>query len=189
MRRSTNGIICSHAGTLPRPADLQQLMAAGPAKAAEFQQRLPSAVAEIVDRQIKAGVDVVNDGELGKLGGFSGYIRDRMTGVKPGQLKPGQEPHNVNKRDALEFPGAYEVYRENTRRRQEARLGSTPRVATGQGWDTYFCVEPLKYVGAETVASDIRILKDAVKGKDVEPYLPAVAPGTIEHWLWNDYYK
>ncbi|MBV8085664.1 MAG: hypothetical protein JO247_12715 [Chloroflexi bacterium] len=164
-------------------------MAAGTEKAAEFQRRLPSAIVEIVDRQIKAGMTVVNDGELGKAGGFSGYVRDRMSGVKGGQLKPGQEPHNVNKRDALEFPGAYEVYRDQTRRRQEARLGQARGVATGQGWDVYLCVEPLKYIGHETVQTDIRNLKEATKGKDVEPYLPAVAPGTIEHWLWNDCYK
>ncbi len=184
MKRSTNRIIVSHAGTMPRPDDLQELILAGPAKAEEFQKRLPGAIAEVVRRQVKAGVDVVNDGELGKLGGFSGYVRDRMSGITQGELKPGQEPHNVNKRDALEFPGAYAVYAANARRRSAERTGGPG----GTGNEPYFCTEPLKYIGKANVETDIARLKAAVQGLDVEPYLPAIAPGTIEHWLWNDHY-
>src|SRR5205823_14789628 len=38
------------------------------------------------------------------------------------------------------------------------------------------------------VQIDIDRLKSAIKGLDVEPYLPAVAPGRVEHWLWNEHY-
>ena len=85
----------------------------------------------------------------------------------------GQEPYNANKRDALEFPGAYAAYLANRR-----RPAATP----------YFCTAPLKYIGAAIVQTDIDRLKAAVTGLDVEPYLPAVAPGRVEHWLWNEHY-
>jgi 5-methyltetrahydropteroyltriglutamate--homocysteine methyltransferase len=52
-----------------------------------------------------------------------------------------------------------------------------------------FCTGPVKFIGQEAVAEDTRNLKAAVQGLDVEAYLPAVAPGTMEHWLRNEYYK
>ena len=48
---------------------------------------------------------------------------------------------------------------------------------------------PITYVGEETARTDVANLKAAVQGLDVEAFLPAVAPGTIEHWLYNQYYK
>ena len=64
MKRSTDRIIVSHAGVLPRPNDLREMMA--PGREDDFHKRLPSAVKEIVDQQVKAGFDVVNDGEFSK---------------------------------------------------------------------------------------------------------------------------
>jgi 5-methyltetrahydropteroyltriglutamate--homocysteine methyltransferase len=185
MRRSTDHILVSHAGTLPRPLDLQQLMLAGPAKAAQFEAQLPEAIKQVVHRQAEIGVDVVNDGEIGKVGGFAGYIRDRMRGISQHPLKPGQEPRNANKRDALEFPGAYTAYLEANQRRR------TGAAAPGHGANAsapYFCTAPLEYIGAANVHTDIDRLAAAVKGLDVEAYLPAVAPGRVEHWLWNEHY-
>ena len=56
MKRSTDRILVSHAGVLPRPNDLRDMM--GPGHEAEFHKRLPSAVKEIVDQQVKTGFDV-----------------------------------------------------------------------------------------------------------------------------------
>ena len=53
-----------------------------------------------------------------------------------------------------------------------------------------FCVEPLQYIGQASVQEDIDNLKQALQGAgDEEAFLPAVAPGTIEHWMTNEYYK
>jgi methionine synthase II (cobalamin-independent) len=79
---NTDRIQVSHAGALPRPADLQHLFAAGPAGEEAFREALPGAVAEVVDRQVSAGVDIVNDGEVSKRGLFIGYVRDRMAGLQ-----------------------------------------------------------------------------------------------------------
>jgi 5-methyltetrahydropteroyltriglutamate--homocysteine methyltransferase len=83
MRRSTNRILVSHAGTLPRPNDLQELFAGGEARREAFLERLPGAVKEVVRRQAEIGIDVVNDGELSKLN-FSHYARERLSGLEPG---------------------------------------------------------------------------------------------------------
>src|SRR4029453_16874975 len=81
MRRSTDRILVSHAGTLPRPDDLAELMAAGPGSVEAFDRRGPRAVAEVVKTQADIGIDILNDGEQGKRGGFSNYISERLSGI------------------------------------------------------------------------------------------------------------
>jgi 5-methyltetrahydropteroyltriglutamate--homocysteine methyltransferase len=80
MLRSTERILVSHAGVLPRPPELQRLFNADLAEQDAFAAALPGTVAEVVGQQVAAGVDIVNDGEISKRGLFTGYTRDRMSG-------------------------------------------------------------------------------------------------------------
>ncbi len=110
MKRSAERIRVSHAGALPRPGDLQELFDRGPAAQDAFTQALPQAVAEVVDHQVSAGVDVVNDGEISKRGLFIGYVRDRMSGFEARRFAPGEyTPPNagVQGRDKRDFPGFF----------------------------------------------------------------------------------
>lgn len=182
MRRSTERIIVSHAGTLPRPDELQQLLVGGDATKEAFEQAVPAAIAEVVKKQADIGITVVNDGEYSKRGGFLGYVRDRMTGF---EARPELAGHprdaGVTGRDRRDFPGFYAAglgmfnFGNNRNTSPVTGFDPGPFVATG----------PLTYVGQAGVARDIARLKAACEGLDVEPYLPAVAPGTIEHWLWR----
>ena len=70
MKHNTDHIRTSHAGNLPRPADVNDLLARRDTQA--FAARLPSAVAEIVDRQLALGIDIPNDGEYVKAGSYTG---------------------------------------------------------------------------------------------------------------------
>src|SRR5713101_8532435 len=95
MRRSTDRILVSHAGTLPRPADVARLFDGGPDD--EFKGVLPGAVKDVVRRQADLGIDIVNDGEFSKRGGFSGYVRNRLSGIEP-RFDPagaGPQAHDV----------------------------------------------------------------------------------------------
>lgn len=183
VRRSTDRIIVSHAGTLPRPNELQKLFAGGPATSAEFERELPQAINDVVKKQADIGIDVVNDGEFSKRGGFLGYVRERMSGFEARPDLAGQHrDEGVFGRDRRDFPGFY-----------AAGLGmfnfgnqqNISPVAGGFDAGPFVAEGPLKYIGHENVATDIARLKAACEGLDVEPYLPAVAPGTIEHWLWR----
>src|SRR5690606_1835217 len=82
MKRSDR-LLTTHAGSLPRPADVlamvQAIEAGDAAQEAGLRAPLPSAVAEIVARQIEAKVDVVSDGELSKPG-YATYVKSRLTG-------------------------------------------------------------------------------------------------------------
>jgi methionine synthase II (cobalamin-independent) len=85
VKRSSERILVSHTGNLPRPANLQTLVDdTGDA----FAGRLPGAVKEVVERQIAAGIDQVNDGEYVKRSGFGGYIRERMRGIEVREQGP-----------------------------------------------------------------------------------------------------
>src|SRR5919202_6233291 len=92
MRRSTNRILVSHAGTAPRPAG---------------QKELAEAVKEVVRKQVEVGIDIVNDGELSKSN-FTNYVRDRLGGIEPANPRAGQlPPRNINSRDLREFPNFF----------------------------------------------------------------------------------
>ncbi len=186
MLRSTERILVSHAGVLPRPEGLQRLFDAGPRERQSFEAALPAAVADVVARQVAAGVDIVNDGEVSKRGLFIGYIRDRMSGFEE-RTVPASEfrPRNagVTGRDSRDFPGFY-----------AAGLGGFPGrrlVVPGQGAapvTEYVCAGPLRYTGAADARADIDRLASAAVAHGVDAFLPAITPGTVEHWLLNEHY-
>jgi 5-methyltetrahydropteroyltriglutamate--homocysteine methyltransferase len=182
MRRGTDRILVSHAGTLPRPADLAELFEGGPARREEFVARLPGAVGEVVRRQAEIGIDVVNDGELSKLN-FSHYARERLAGLEqPSGGAPQGSARNIVARDARDYPEFH------SRGGGRLRRAGTPLLQGSNVNPRVVCTAPLKYVGSETTARDVANFKAALEGFDVEGFLPAIAPGTIEHWLFNECY-
>jgi 5-methyltetrahydropteroyltriglutamate--homocysteine methyltransferase len=189
MWRSTERILVSHAGALPRPENVQRLFDAYPQEQDAFAAALPDGVRQVVGQQVAAGVDVVNDGEISKRGLFIGYIRDRMAGFEDAPVRPGQDrPANagVTGRDRRDFPGFYAA--------GLGGFGGRPAAAAQQdaahslSGSNYVCTRPLSYTGHAAVRGDIDNLRAASKGRDVEPFLPAITPGTVEHWLKNEYY-
>jgi 5-methyltetrahydropteroyltriglutamate--homocysteine methyltransferase len=177
MKRSTERILVTHAGSLARPDDLMQMNVAKneaqPYDHEAYAKRLRAAVAEVVQNQVQCGVDIVNDGELGKSN-FSRYTRERLSGFVERPVSPDFRPTSIFGRDLVEFP---EYFQKGGR----ASIGHHARV--------FYCAEPLKYVGHAEVKSDIENLKAALQGQHVEEaFLPAIAPGTMEHWMKNEYY-
>src|SRR5579871_5353725 len=173
MPRSTDRILVSHAGTLPRPDDVARVF--NEATDDELKRVLPDAVKGVVRKQADLGIDIVNDGEFSKRGGFSGYVRNRISGIHQRESAEAPPPHDVTARDRRDFPGAFAA-------------GVGPFRGGGTANAPFFCTEPLQYIGQANVQNDIANLKAATAGLDVQPYLPAIAPGTVEHWLWNEYY-
>ena len=167
MRRSTERILVSHAGTAPRPANSADLA---------------SAVKEVVRKQAEVGIDIVNDGELSKSN-FTNYVRDRLGGIAPASNDAQLAPRNINARDLREFPEFFATGGGGFGRNRPGIPGIP--VAFGQ---RMMVSGPLTYVGGDTVATDVANMKAALDGLDVEPFLPAVAPGTVEHWLYNQHY-
>jgi 5-methyltetrahydropteroyltriglutamate--homocysteine methyltransferase len=194
MMQSTERILTSHAGALPRPDYLQGLFDAGQAEEAAFTAALPGAVAAVVGQQVMAGIDVVNDGEISKRGLFTGYIRDRMSGFEERSLAPGEYRAvnaGVTGRDRRDFPGFYAAGLGGFGGR--AALSAQHDAAFSASALRYVCTGPLRYSGTTAVQADIGRLQAAIAqpaagGREVELFLPAITPGTVEHWLRNEYY-
>src|SRR5918998_3103900 len=118
MKRSTDRVLTTHTGSLPRPDDLAELLvrrAKGePVDEAAFQERVRAATEDVVARQVELGVDVVSDGEAGKAH-FIDYISGRLTGFSPAPpISAGDDTSNFSFFDDLaEFPDIVEAtYRE-----------------------------------------------------------------------------
>jgi 5-methyltetrahydropteroyltriglutamate--homocysteine methyltransferase len=190
MRRSTERIVVTHAGTLPRPPEVLALLNQGPAGQAELAEKLPAAVAEIVRKQVEVGVDIVNDGEIPKRGSFTNYIQERVEGIQPRTFRVGEgpPPRDVNGRDRRDFPGFFAAGLGGFGPSRGTFGGASAQLPSEAERTLQFCTSPLRYVGKAGAETDIRNLKAAVQGLDVEPWLPAITPGTVEHWLWNEHY-
>jgi 5-methyltetrahydropteroyltriglutamate--homocysteine methyltransferase len=178
MKRSTERIITTFVGSLARPADLVELLktkeSGRPYNREKFDDRVKSAVAEIVRRQAAAGVDIVSDGEQSKAG-FVNYISERLAGFEPRPAPPRPGPW-VGSREVIDFPEYYEWY---SRWRGEPVGPSTALVCTG----------PITYKGHEALKRDIENFKAALKGINVaEAFMPATSPANIEAQRKNEYY-
>lgn len=180
MNRSTDRILTTHVGSLQRPAELSQLMAQHGQGAPEVQERLRSAVAEVVRRQREAGVDVVNDGEFGKSL-WMWYVDERIDGID--RREWGDEEY-FKGRDRDEFAEFYEWADRNA-----ATFGFME--------DAYFfgavatqlvCTGALGYRD-EAVKRDIASLTEAVQGQEhSEAFITSVAPASVEVGLRNEHY-
>jgi 5-methyltetrahydropteroyltriglutamate--homocysteine methyltransferase len=168
MKHSTDRILTTHTGSLPRPADLAaSLDALDEGKALEraaFEARVRRAVADVVRMQVEAGVDVVSDGEQGKVG-YSTYVRHRLTGFG------GTTTGVVSRPDWADFPEAA----------ARGELRSTVSRPT--------CNGPIDWADRGAVQRDVDNLRAAVaQAKPTEAFMTAASPGVIAHFLKNEHY-
>ena len=175
MNRSTDRILTTHAGSLPRPRDLLDMVrtrARGERIDEDaFQTRLRLAVGEIVRKQAELGIDVVDDGEFGKPS-FVTYVRERLGGLTR-QDGERQSPW-IRSREALSFPEFYKAQAGAVNARQ-------PLMA---------CTGPITYRGQQELKTDLDNLKAALKGVDVaDVFVPSISPSNVEDWNRNEHYK
>lgn len=108
MKRSTDRVLTTHAGSLPQPHDLAEMLAVKdtgqPYDQEAFAQRLRSAIAEVVRKQVASGIDIICDGEQSKRS-FTTYVRERLGGLEE-RMGREQAP-SVNARDVRDFPDYY----------------------------------------------------------------------------------
>jgi len=176
MKRSTDRILTTHVGSLPRPHALLDTMRARynheAYDEAAWQAQVKQTVADVVKKQAENGIDVVDDGEMGKVGFFN-YVRERLTGFEPGE--PDPDPYAGRGRELRAFPEYYARY---LGRRTGPRISSSNPVK---------CTGPVTYVGHEALQTDIANLKAAMQGVNVvEAFMPAIAPRGVGR---NFYYK
>ena len=175
MKRSRERILTTHAGSLPRPADLLEMVRAladgRPYDRDAYARRVKSAVGEIVRRQVELGVDVIDDGEMGKPS-FVTYVTDRLSGFEPSAKAAGL-PWSGSK-EYISFPEFY--------------AATVPQSANTRA-RTFACTGLIAYHGHAQVKTDIENLKAALAGVGVEEaFIPAISPSNVEGRQENTYY-
>ena len=173
MKHSIDRILTTHAGSLPRPPALLDLVKSGDGAALEQggnAQILRTAVSEIVRRQAALGIDVIDDGEYGKPS-FVSYINERLGGYEV-DTRAGPRNQWLSSREGRSFPEFY----------AQTHPASTHT--------HMICTGPITYKGHAQLKRDIDNLKAALKGVEIEEvFMPAISPSNIEDWQKNAYYK
>ncbi len=172
MQRNKDRIFVTHVGSLPRPADLMKFLTARDKKQEydedAFRTCLKQSVNDVVLKQVDCGVDIVNDGELGKIG-YGAYAKERLSGFD------GLDAPKLSASDLDEFPVYYR------------------RLYGPEGFDKMVrpqCTGPITYIGQTDLAFDIDTLNRAMTAASVAGgFLNAASPGAIGLWLGNAYYK
>lgn len=164
-------ILTTHTGSLPRPEDLIQMMWAKgdgiPVDEQALAERVATAVKEIVDKQIAAGVSVINDGEMSKSS-YAIYVKDRLNGFG------GESIQNYHFEDLVDYPKSTALVAANPGRRK--------RTAPA-------CNAPISVKDEDAAALDIVNLKNAVANTDVTgTFSSAASPGVVSLFFGNEYY-
>jgi len=173
-----NRILTSHVGSLPRPVDLLDAMRGKYSGEAydepAFQRKVTETVRDMVATQKQLGIDIVSDGEQGKLGFYS-YVRERLTGFELAEREP-MEIMMGRSKEVRAFPEYYQRY---------FAKRSGPRI--GESSTPVKCVGPVTYQGMDALNVDIANLKAAMQAAGVtEGFMPAIAPRGVGR---NEYYK
>jgi 5-methyltetrahydropteroyltriglutamate--homocysteine methyltransferase len=180
MKRSIDRILTSHAGSLPRPDDLNQMnrdkMAGKPIDEAARTARIRESVPEVVRKQVECRVDVVNDGEYGKVN-FLNYIRERLSGFEPTGESEHMGAMADNRRDRIGFEDFYT---------EELGGRAVPRQQLA-------CTGPITYARTDLLQADIENFKAALQDVQVEEgFLPALAtmnPGPNRYYNSEEEYE
>ena len=198
MKRSSDRIITSHAGSLPRPDDLLDANAKreqGKADEGAFQKKLTQSVADVVARQVKAGIAVPGDGEYGKSMGSAtnyrswwSYSFTRLSNLKIEDIDRDTMPVHrsspgntvlstfADRRDRIRFKRAYSD--------PESGITTGPKPLN---WP--FAVGPVKYSGQEAIAHDIANFKAALKASGVgEGFMTSIGPASCAR-IGNRHYR
>jgi 5-methyltetrahydropteroyltriglutamate--homocysteine methyltransferase len=188
-------ILATHTGSLIRPPELLAFLAAKEQgqdyDEDDYQQTLRDAVNDVVSRQVQAGIDVVDDGEMGKASWIT-YLYERVSGLEVRPITLQGASMLPPSRDRQAFPGAYaalDALDEAAVRESNAAASSaiSDNAGSDGGAVEWVCTGPLHYDRA-ALDRDIANFKAALAGHDgIEGFLPVVAPASA-YWLQNEYY-
>ena len=173
MKRSTDSILTTHTGSLPRPEKLVELMYAKEegktVGQALLAARVSEAVNEVVQHQCKIGLSIISDGEMSKPS-YATYVTERLTGFGGPSLKPKLS-------DILEYPNVASAY-----------FNDPGVLRLNQNRPT--CDGPVSSKGLAEAMADIDNFRAALGNvKPEEAFMTAASPGLVSMFLGNTYYK
>jgi 5-methyltetrahydropteroyltriglutamate--homocysteine methyltransferase len=175
MRHSTDRILTTHVGSLPRPDDLVELLGkqdrGEPVDAAALQARAAQAVDEVVAQQVANGVDIVCDGEMSKMS-YHVYAKHRLTGLE--SVEPADFPRPPMPRDFEDFP---------------EMLAIPPGGGGPELLKPTVCTGDVAYADMAPLERDIANLKAAAaRSKPTDLFMNSASPGCLSVYMPNVHY-
>jgi 5-methyltetrahydropteroyltriglutamate--homocysteine methyltransferase len=170
MKRSTERILTTHTGSLPRPPEVVDLLLAEEEnrgkQAAELEAAVAAAIDDVVQKQVAAGIDIINDGEQGRPD-YTSHVKDRLTGYDG----PNSLPIIGVNLDG--FPELSEMLAQFA-----SPLQNRPACSGPVGWKDWLAAEV-----------DITRAKSVLTGADTEEaFMTSPSPGQIARYLTNLHY-
>jgi 5-methyltetrahydropteroyltriglutamate--homocysteine methyltransferase len=169
MQRSTDRILTTHVGSLPRSQAVTDVLfarAGGHPDGPEAMDTIASAVKEVVRRQVEVGLDIVSDGEMSKVS-YATYVSERLSGFD------GDTPREPGQ-DLVEFPGLL---------KKLAERGATAKYRRPR------CVGPVSVKDMRPLATDLENLKSAAfAAAPLAAFMNAASPGVVALFQPNDFY-
>jgi 5-methyltetrahydropteroyltriglutamate--homocysteine methyltransferase len=170
MKHSTDRILTTHVGSLPRPRKVAELIFAKEREEdydpSEFDETIAIAVKDTVARQVEVGMDIVSDGEMSKIS-YATYIKERISGFE------GDSPRDPPK-DLQEYPSFLE---------KQAQSGGTPSYKRPK------CTGDIRPSNPEPLAADLTHFGDALAKVTVtDAFMNSASPGVIALFQPNEYY-
>ncbi len=171
MKHSTDRILTTHVGSLPRPKKVADLIFAKDREEefdqSDFNETIADAVKDTVARQVDVGVDIVSDGEMSKIS-YATYIKERISGFE------GDTPRSPPA-DLLDYPSFLE---------KRAQIGATPSYKRPK------CTGEIRPTNPEPLEADLNNFRDALETVNVEEaFMNSASPGVIALFQPNEYYK
>jgi len=183
MKTSTDRILTTHVGSLPRPPDLlAQIMArevGEPVDEAALAPQLASSVRDVVAKQVAAGIDSVCDGEQSKIS-YTFYVRHRLSGIGSASgTDHSTPPQTAAHRDILDHPDFME--------RLRAQRGGTSWFAAAA---VPYCTGPVTYQNRAPLETDLKNLAAAVAAEHpAEAFMNSASPGVLTKFVPDRYYQ
>jgi 5-methyltetrahydropteroyltriglutamate--homocysteine methyltransferase len=187
MQRSTERILTTHAGRLPNPDNIAEIMHARDAgDQATFDRLTQAGITDLVRQQMELHNDIHSDGEFWKARDAR-YYQSRVSGVEMQPLQPGEGPSILmyqQERHMPEFREFYGIY---------DQLGNIPRPGVVNPQPTHRAVitGPMTYKGPDAITHELEVVKAgiAAAGAALEDcFFPVLGPGWLGHFLFNAYY-
>jgi 5-methyltetrahydropteroyltriglutamate--homocysteine methyltransferase len=186
MQRSTDRILTTHTGSLIRPREIIEGMKARTLNQPYDRDALAAAIRDgtqhVVRKQVEIGIDIPNDGEYGRRS-FTAYIHERLSGIEPRALEPGEHNPLDQNGHQLERTAFRDFYEQNDRSYRSTWMlpgVSMAEMADVRGKSELFRLNgPIRYTGHVQVRRDLDNLRNALAGLDVaDAFITAVTPTT-----------
>jgi 5-methyltetrahydropteroyltriglutamate--homocysteine methyltransferase len=176
LKHSIDRILTTHAGRLDGPPEYRAAMMGQSVDIDAVRPAVRAAIVDVIRKQADAGIDIVSDGELGKIGfGGIGYYGRRLSGLSTRKLKPGEPAFmTLQTGERLEFADFY---------KELPFMASSPERAVVS--------DRITYTGGEEVKKDLELFNASLAESGARPeetFMCVLAPGWLEHFFLNEYY-